>query len=73
MDIDPDEILNNPEEAQIYAALMGQQAMQQPQGGPGAPPPAGGEAAPLPGTQGFTGNNLSSGGALEVGNAAEGV
>ena len=44
-----------------------------PAGGPGAPPPAGGEAAPLPGTQGFTGNNLSSGGALEVGNAAEGV
>jgi hypothetical protein len=73
MDLDPDEILNNPEEAQVYAALMGSQGMQQPQQGQGNPMAGGPEEAPLPGSQGFSGNNVSEGGALEVGNAGEGM
>lgn len=55
MDMDPHDILNNPEEAAAYAALMGTQGMQQPaQGTPGA------QGNPLEG-QGFTGNALSAG------------
>jgi hypothetical protein len=59
MDMDPDEILNNPEEAAIYAALMGSQNMQQPAQPGGIP--AGLEGAPLPTDPSFTGNDLSAG------------
>lgn len=57
MDIDPEEILNSPEEAQIYAQIIGAQNLQQPSQGPSLP---GNElgAAPLPSEQGFTGNDL---------------
>jgi hypothetical protein len=59
MDMDPEEILNNPDEAQFYARLMG--AM----GAAGMQPRAGGENPspenPLPGQQGFTGNNAGAG------------
>ncbi len=65
MDMDPDEILNSPEEQQIFAQLMGVQNMQQPQGGPGAPPPSPGLAAP--GEQGFTGNAEGAGNELGLG------
>ena len=59
MDVDPDEILNNPEEQQIYAALMGTQNMQQPAGPAGAPPGTMG-----PGGDGFTGNTEGAGNQL---------
>ncbi len=66
MDMDPEEILNNPEEAQIFAQLMGAQGMQQPQqGGPAAPPPAPGVA--VPGEEGFTGNAEGAGNELGIG------
>jgi hypothetical protein len=62
MDMDPVEILNNPEEQQIYVALMGQQNMQQ----PGQP---GGQAAgtPLPTDPGFTGNDAGAGNPAGIG------
>lgn len=42
MDMQPEDILNTPEEAQFYAALMGQQGMQQQGGGqPNIPNPMG--------------------------------
>lgn len=56
MDMDPDEILNNPDEAAIYAALMGAQNMQQPQQPGGL---AGG--VPSPTDPGFTGNDAGAG------------
>lgn len=59
MDVDPDEILNNPEEQQIYAQLMGTQNMQQPAGNPAAAP-----GTSIPGEQGFTGNAEGAGNAL---------
>lgn len=62
MDIDPDEILNSPEEAEIYARLMGTQQMQPQQG------PQGSEgmqlSAPAPTDPSFTGNDMSSGGEM---------
>ena len=65
MDMDPNEILNNPEEQQIFAQLMGLQGMQQPQQGPAAPPPEPG--LPVPGESGFTGNAEGAGNQLGVG------
>lgn len=61
MGLDPEEYINNPEEAQMYAALMGLQNMQQgPQTpGQGQQPPA--PEAPGAGQQGFTGNNEGAG------------
>ena len=64
MDMDPAEILNNPEEQQIYAALMGQQNMQQPQQAGG---PVGPDGAPLPTDPGFTGNDAGAGNPAGVG------
>lgn len=66
MDIDPDEILNSPEEAQIYAQLMGTQNMQHQQQPPSSQPPGpnGEMQSPMPGMEGFTGNNESSGGEM---------
>ena len=61
MDMDPDEILNNPDEAQFYARLMGAMGnagMQPGAGGGGAGPSP---EAPQPGEQGFTGNTASAG------------
>jgi hypothetical protein len=66
MDMDPEEIINNPEEASIYAALMGAQNMQQPQ----QPGGAGASAVPLPTDPGFTGNNEGAGNAGGIGGAA---
>jgi hypothetical protein len=61
MDMDPDEILNSPDEAAFYARLMG--SMGQAGAQPGSGGAVGGLApeAPVPGEQGFTGNNISSG------------
>lgn len=61
MNLEPEEILNTPEEAAFYAQLMG--AMQQAgqQGGGGQAPEGGSLASPTPDQQGFSGNDLSSG------------
>ena len=64
MDMDPEEILNNPDEAAVYAALMGAQNMQQP-GQPGQI--AGPEGAPLPTDPNFTGNTEGAGNPQGVG------
>lgn len=57
MDMDPDEVLNSPEEAAIYAQIM---AASQPTGGPSAPPvPQGQPQGPQ--DPGFTGNNEGAG------------
>lgn len=66
MDMDPEEILNSPDEQQLYAALMGVQNMQQPQQQAGI---SGGPDAPLPTDPGFTGNDLSAGNPAGVGGA----
>lgn len=58
MDMEPEEILNSPEEAQFYAALVG--AMNQAQS-QAAPEGGGGLQNPEPTQQGFTGNTASSG------------
>lgn len=55
MDMDPDEILNSPEESIVYAQLM---AMNQAQPQANQVPA---EAAPSPGTPGFTGNDIGAG------------
>ena len=65
MDMDPDEILNNPDEAAIYAALMGSQNMQQPAQPGGIP--AGPNGSPLPTDPGFTGNDLGAGNPQGIG------
>ena len=59
MDMDPDEILNSPEEAMVYAQLMAmnQAAQGGPQGGGGVS----GSVPSAPGDQGFTGNNEGAG------------
>lgn len=62
MDMDPAEILNNPEEAAIYTALMGQQNMQQP--GQAGAMAAGGS---LPTDPGFTGNDAGAGNPAGIG------
>jgi len=64
MDMDPDEILNSPDEAAIYAALMGAQNAQ------AAPQPgqvAGPQGAPLPTDPNFTGNVEGAGNPAGVG------
>lgn len=67
MDMDPEDILNTPEESAAYAALMGAQGMQQPaQGTPG------GQGNPLEG-QGFTGNTESAGNPEGVNGSVPGV
>lgn len=61
MDMDPDEILNSPEEAVAYAKL---QAMNNQQGTGGISRQGGSipaEASPMPTEQGFTGNNSGAG------------
>lgn len=70
MDIDPDEILNSPEEAEIYARLMGTQNMQHQQ--PMQPGMEGDIQSPMPGGQGFTGNDMSSGGEMAAMMAQQG-
>lgn len=64
MDMDPNEILNNPDEAAIYAALMGTQNMQQ-SAQPGGI--AGPDGAPLPTDPNFTGNIEGAGNPLGAG------
>jgi hypothetical protein len=64
LDMDPDEILNNPDEAAVYAALMGTQNMQQP-GQPGLP--TGPDGSALPTDPNFTGNTEGAGNPLGVG------
>ena len=62
LDVDPDEILNSPDEAAVYAKLMGDmaQATAPPQTGqvPGADPLS---AMSAPTDPSFTGNNLGAG------------
>jgi hypothetical protein len=63
MDMNPDEILNSPDEQAIYARLMGQM------GAAGAQPgaagiPGQGPGVAVPGESAFTGNNEGSGNAL---------
>ncbi len=65
MDVDPEEILNNPDEALIYAQIMGAQNMQQPGAAPGLPAGLPGEA--MPGEQAFTGNVEGAGNPLGLG------
>lgn len=65
MDMQPEDILNTPEESAAYAALMGSQGMQQP-ATPGA------QGNPLEG-QGGTGNFESSGNPEGINGAVEGV
>jgi hypothetical protein len=58
LDFDPDEIINSPEEAAIYAEIIGLQNQQQPPGTNGQQPPMG-EGGGVPGggtAQGVTGN-----------------
>lgn len=65
MDMDPEDILNTPEEAQFYAQLIGQQGMQQ-TGSPDAAP------SPMMGQQGNdagAGNPMGNNGAVEGTNA----
>ncbi len=57
MGLDPESYINNPEEAQVYAALMGLQNMNQPAQGPQAPS----AQAPAAGQEGFTGNTEGAG------------
>lgn len=59
MDMDPEDILNSPEEAMVYAQLMAmnQAAQGGPQGGGGVS----GSVPAAPGEQGFTGNNEGAG------------
>lgn len=67
MDMQPEDILNSPEEAALYAQIMGQQNMQQPMGGtPGA------QGNPLEG-QGSTGNFESMGNPEGINGSVEGV
>lgn len=63
MEMDPDEILNNPEEQEIYAKLMGMQsAAPQPGAAPGAQPPGMPPGmVPSPNDPSFTGNNVGAG------------
>lgn len=59
MDMAPEEIMNNPEEAQFYAQLMGQQAMQQTGNPQGALAPAanqGGQGEGAGNPEGLNGN-----------------
>lgn len=73
MDIDPEEILNSPDEARVYAELMGLQGMQQP-GQPGSPEATAPDGVPSPNEPGFTGNNLGAGNelaALQAGGLGE--
>lgn len=73
MDMEPEEILNTPEEAAFYSMLMGMM-QQQSQGGQGAPAESGGGlAAPTPDQSGFTGNDLSSGNPQGANGAVPGV
>lgn len=68
MDMQPEDILNTPEEAAVYAQLMGAQNMQQPaqEGTPGA------QGNPL-GGQGFTGNDQSAGNPEGINGSVPGV
>ena len=59
MDMDPQEILNDPDEAAFYAQLMGSMGAAGTQPGAGAAGPS--PTAPLPTDPGFTGNNASAG------------
>ncbi|WMX18587.1 head-tail adaptor [Aeromonas phage 1233] len=70
MDTDPEDVLNTPEEAMAYAQLMGTQGMQQTGAGgvPGLAP-----EAPMPGQQGFTGNDVGAGNQFGMNGAVPGV
>jgi hypothetical protein len=61
MDMEPEEILNTPEEAAFYSFLIGQQNAQQQGGAGGEEAGTSGLATPNPAQQGFTGNDLSAG------------
>lgn len=67
LDMEPEEILNSPEESIIYAQIM---ALQNPQGGQANQLPA--DAAPAPGSEGFTGNTEGAGNQQGI-NGQEGV
>jgi hypothetical protein len=56
MDMDPDEILNSPDEAAVYAALIGSMN----QGGVGGQGQMPANPMPMPGEQGFTGNEAGA-------------
>lgn len=58
MDMDPEEILNSPEEAMVYAQLM---AMNQQAGGGQQAGSLPADQAPAPGEDGFTGNIAGAG------------
>jgi hypothetical protein len=73
MDIDPDEILNNPDEARLYAELMGIQNMQSQGAQQSAEQQMGASMAggvQAPGTPGFTGNTEGAGNELGIGGSA---
>jgi hypothetical protein len=61
MDMSPEEVLNTPEEAMLYAKIMQTQAMQQPNAQ--QPQAAGSEqmGVPMPQEEGFTGNQEGMG------------
>jgi len=60
MDMDPNEILNNPEEQAIYAAVIGSMNLQGQGGAVSGSPGAPEVSAPMPGEQGFTGNEAGA-------------
>ena len=61
MDMEPDEILNSPDEAAFYARLMGSMGAAGAQPGGAANVPGVGPEAPLPTDPGFTGNTAGAG------------
>ena len=70
MDLDSEAYINSPEEAEIYATLMGLQNIQQPQGAQAGTPA---QAAPPAGAQGFTGNAEGAGNPEGLQQPTEGV
>lgn len=64
MDMAPEDILNNPEEAAFYAQLMGQQGMQQ----TGSP-----ESAPSAGLMGQQGNDVGAGNPMGANGGVPGI
>lgn len=60
MDMDPNEIINSPDEAAVYAAVIGSMNMQGQRGAVSGSPTTPPMAVPQPGMQGFTGNEAGA-------------
>lgn len=73
LSMDPDEIINSPEEAAIYAKIIGEAAQAQlpPQAAQGGP--AQGSQGAIPGGPGFSGNTEGAGNVGGVNGASEGI